>query len=117
MRTRQQGANSVRLWERGVIATDCGDGAQDDIGYFSQYKPDIEGSSDATCDIVFNRTVLAYSHENIKHLGHTMNDLLNIWSMLWVSNNLYKSSDIVFLNIDGFRKNKIYEDQLFQFER
>lgn len=87
MRRRVQGDGSVqRLWERGFIASDCGYSAKDEIGqYFSQYKPDIEGQSDAPCDYAFNETVLAYSHDNIKHLGHTMNDILNVWTMLWLS--------------------------------
>lgn len=87
MRRRVQGDGTVlRLWERGFIAADCGYTAKDEIeGYFPQYKPDIEGQSDALCDFVFNETVVAYSHDNIKHLGHTMNDVLNVWSMLWLT--------------------------------
>lgn len=50
------------------------------------YKPDIDGHMDGICDYTFNETVLAYSHENIKSLGHSMMaDFLNVWTMLWLT--------------------------------
>lgn len=87
---KQSDGSSSRLWERGVISSDCGEHGHDDIDYFSQYKPDIDGTHEAMCDYYFNETVLAYSHDNIRHLGHTFNDLLNIWAMLWMTDNLSK---------------------------
>ena len=49
-----------RSWEQGFLAASCGEKGQANIGYFPLYKPDIDGSSDAVCDYVFNETVLAY---------------------------------------------------------
>ena len=49
------------------------------------YKPDIAGSSDAICDYVFNETVLAFSHDNAKSLGHMVSDFLNVWTMMWLT--------------------------------
>jgi hypothetical protein len=86
MRARNTDGSSQRLWERGFLASDCGFEGKDEIeGYFSQYKPDIEGQNDAVCDYMFREPVIVYSHDNIKHLGHTMNDMLNIWTVLWLS--------------------------------
>jgi hypothetical protein len=34
---------------------------------------------------VINETVLLYSHDNIRNLAHTLNDLMNVWLMLWLS--------------------------------
>jgi hypothetical protein len=29
--------------------------------------------------------VLAYSHDDIHNIGHTLSDLMNVWAMLWLS--------------------------------
>eukprot|EP01034_Spumella_vulgaris_P037705 gene37705-46518_t len=32
-------------------------------------------------------TVLLYSHDYLINLGHTLNDMMNVWLMLWLTNN------------------------------
>lgn len=103
-----------RSWEKGFLSIDCGYNSPEDIGYFGLYKPDIQGSSNAKCDYVFNESVIVYSHDNILHLGHTMNDMLNIWSLLFLS-DLSNESLVSLLNIDGFRRGKNHNDKLLQF--
>ena len=34
------------------------------------------------CDIIFPEPVVAYGHDNIKNLGHSMSDFMNVWTML-----------------------------------
>ena len=63
------------------------------------YQPYI--SSDK-CDYIHNGTVLMYSHDHISNLGHTLNDIMNVWVMLWLENIARISKDINFLNIDSF---------------
>lgn len=75
------------------------------------YKPDIEGSSDAVCDYVFNETVLAYSHDNIRSFSHMFSDYLNVQSLLWLSNTSTHSRAVTFLNIDSFRMQPFFGDQ------
>lgn len=68
------------------------------------YKPDIEGSMDAICDYVFNETVIAYSHENIRNFGHSMlADMMNVWSSLWLSSNTRNSKVYSNINIRQLR--------------
>ncbi len=69
------------------------------------------------CDYVVNETVLAYSHDDIHNLGHTMSDLMNVWLMLWLSQHGPHAKSIHFLNIDALRQGHNYHDALSQFGR
>ena len=85
-RSTDNGIQIRRMFERGFLSADCGSSGFDDIGYYAIYKPDIDGSSDALCDYVFNETVIVYSHDDIRHIRYSLNDMMNIWSILWLSN-------------------------------
>ena len=111
------GGTQQRSWERGFLSADCGEMAPDDIGYLPLYKPDIEGREQAVCDYVFNETVLAYSHENIRNFGAVANDYMNVWTMLWLAGVSHVSRDVSFLNIDGIKKGRYFGDQPNQFFR
>ena len=117
VRKRKQDGQLTRSWERGFLSADCGELAKDDIGYLAVYKPDIEGQGEARCDFVFNETVLAYSHDNIRNLGHSMSDFMNVWAMLWLSGSGQRARDISFLNIDALRMGHSYGDELNQFAK
>lgn len=119
MRKRKQEGVLTRSWERGFISADCGELAKDDIGYSLLYKPDIENKDSAVCDYVFNETVLVYSHENSRNVGHMVSDYLNVWLMLWLSGLSRDAKDITFLNIDSIsaKKGKYYADQTNHFFR
>lgn len=120
MRKRKQDGVLTRSWERGFISADCGELGKDDIGYSLLYKPDIEGRESAVCDYVFNETVLMYSHENIRNVGHMVADYLNVWLMLWLSGAGRDAKDVTFLNIDSvgaLKKGKYFADQPNHFFR
>ncbi len=112
VRKRKQDGSLIRSWERGFLSAECGDLAKDDIGYLPLYKPDIENGQrgeEATCDHVFNETVLAYSHDNTRNFGAMTTDYMNVWAMLWLSGLSQQSRDLSFLNIDGLRKGGKYQ--------
>ena len=115
VRKRKVDGHTARSWERGFLSAECGDMAADDIGYLPLYKHDIQGREEAVCDYVFNETVLAYSHENIRNYGMMSNDYLNVWSMLWLAGYSHVAKDISFLNIDGIKRGKYFGDQPNQF--
>jgi len=118
VRRRKVEGQLTRSWERGFLAADCGDMAADDIGYQLLYKPDIEGREDATCDYVFNETVLVYSHDNIRSFGSMVNDHLNVWTMLWLTGHSHVSGDVTFLNMDAMKRGgKFNADQVNQYFR
>jgi hypothetical protein len=78
------------------------------------YQPSVQ--ADATrCDYVIEETVLAYSHDDIQNLGHTMSDFMNVWLMLWLSQQAAYAGDVHFLNIDALRMGHNYHDVLTQF--
>lgn len=114
-RVREGGAVG-RQWERGFISAECGDTASDDLGQYLQiYKPDIQYHDEAICDYVFNETVLAYSHKNIRNLGYTISDFFNVWATLWLSGLSQSTRDVTFLNIDSLRQGVCYDDQPNQY--
>lgn len=78
------------------------------------YQPAVRPDS-TRCDYVVDGTVLAYSHDDIKNLGHTMSDFLNVWLMLWLAQYGGHARDIHFLNIDALRMGHNYHDVLGQF--
>ncbi len=50
------------------------------------YGATIDPSSSAAhCDVTLDETMLAYSHDDIANLGHSMSDFMNVWAMLWMS--------------------------------
>jgi hypothetical protein len=61
---------------------------------------------------VLDETVLLYSHDDISNLGHTMNDILNVWTMMWISGIARHSKSIVFLNADSFKLGHNHHDDL-----
>jgi hypothetical protein len=85
------------------------------VRYYAQfYKPVV--NPDATrCDFVVNETVLAYSHDDIQNLGHSMSDFMNVWLMLWLSRTGAYAKDMHFMNIDALRMGHNYHDVLSQF--
>ena len=80
------------------------------------YSPSVDPEQ-SRCDFVFNGTVLAHSHDDIKNLGHTMNDFMNVWAALWMAGVGQYARDISFLNIDALRMGHNYNDELFAFGR
>ena len=60
---------------------------------------------------MFNETVVAYSHDNIRSFSHMFSDYLNVQSLLWLSNTSTHSKDVTFLNIDSFRMQPFFGDQ------
>ena len=78
------------------------------------YQPVVDPAS-TLCDYVVNETVIAYSHDDIHNLGHTMSDLMNVWAMLWLAESAQFAHDIHFLNIDALRQGHNYHDVLSPF--
>lgn len=63
------------------------------------------------CDVVYNGTLLLYSHDDIRNVGHTMNDIMNVWVMLWLENLARSARSIEMLNVDSFKLGHNFDDQ------
>jgi hypothetical protein len=65
-----------------------------------------------TCDYVINGTVVLFSHDDIRNLAHTMNDILNVWQLLWLHKLAANTRDLTFLNIDSFALGYNFNDRI-----
>eukprot|EP01034_Spumella_vulgaris_P026796 gene26796-33432_t len=113
---RPERSTDSRSWDKGFLATDCDAAKYSEINFYEFYQPSVDRAS-ARCDYVINETVLAYSHDNIHNLGHSMSDFMNVWAMLWLSGTGEYARDISFLNIDALRMGHSYKDEMNQFAK
>ena len=102
-----------RKFDDGFLKSDC-DSKYSDINFYNVYSPGLD-KANTVCDYVLNETVLMYSHDNIRNLGHTMSDMMNVWLILWIANEAQNIRDISFLNIDALRLGHNYDDDLGAF--
>lgn len=58
--------------------------------------------NESRCDIVENRPTFITSNDDIFNLGHYINDVVSVWSMVVLANQDSKKS--LLINIDGVRK-------------
>lgn len=58
------------------------------------------------CDYVIENDVLLYSHFDSRNLGATMNDMLNVWSILWLTGLSESSRNVWLLNADALRPDR-----------
>lgn len=100
-----------RSWDKGFMATHCDQVAHPDIDYYEFYKPIVNSAKDR-CDFVMNETVVVYGHDNIRNLGHSISDFMNVWVMLWLSGMAKHAKDITFLNMDAIRMGHNYHDEM-----
>eukprot|EP01038_Epipyxis_sp_PR26KG_P008144 gene8144-11023_t len=67
------------------------------------------------CDITLTDTTLLYSHDHIKNFGHTMQDFMNVWVMLWLTGNARNSKSIEMLTVDALGQYNNYGDEINSF--
>jgi hypothetical protein len=99
-----------KLFQQDFLSTDCNPTVKSypEFPFPHLYSPKL--SSDQ-CDIVYNGTVLMYSHDDIRNLGHTLNDIMNVWIMLWISKFGRYSHNLEMLNIDSFKLGHNFDDE------
>eukprot|EP01038_Epipyxis_sp_PR26KG_P012586 gene12586-16877_t len=108
-------ATDSKDFDKDFLSTDCNSKSVEGKFPFPYlYSPQL--SSD-TCDYVYEGTLLLYSHDDIKNLGHTMNDIMNLWIMLWLDGLARNSTSLDILNIDSFKLGHNHNDQPNSFFR
>jgi hypothetical protein len=112
---KRPGRTDSRSWDKGFLGTHCDRATHRDIDYYEFYEAVVGPGS--RCDYVINETVVVYGHDDIKNLGHSMSDFMNVWAMLWLSGLGSYAKDIVFLNMDAIRMGHNYYDDLGKFSR
>jgi hypothetical protein len=100
----------TKVFDPGFFSVDCKAKMEDNYFPFPHmYKSKRHNDK---CDYVINGTVLLYSHDDITNLGHTMNDILNVWVMLWMHKAARHTKSITFLNVDSFKLGHNHHDAL-----
>lgn len=80
------------------------------------YRPTVSPSA-TKCSHVIDETILVYGHDDIKNLGHSMSDFMNVWTMLWLAGLGDYAHDIAFFNMDAIRMGHNYHDDLGTFSK
>lgn len=63
------------------------------------------------CDYIVKDNVLLYSHDNVLNLAHTMEDLMNVWFLMWLDHGNAKNiGDTILLSIDALRLYNNFND-------
>lgn len=89
-----------KKFKKGFFSVDCRHETADNFLKFEHlYSSALPTQK---CDYVINGTVLLYSHDDIRNLGHTMNDIMNVYLLRWLHRIARHSNRITFLNIDSF---------------
>jgi len=70
---------------------------------------------DNRCDSILNGTIILFSHDPIRNMGHTMNDILNVWLMLWLDYQASNMHNLSLLTIDALKLYKSFDDIINQF--
>lgn len=103
------GTTPSKRFERDFLSTDCNDKQEEPVFPFKYlYSPQL---SSQKCDYVHNGTVILYSHDDIRNLGHTLNDVFNVWVMLWLAGVARQSKQLNMLNIDSFKLGHNFDDE------
>ena len=89
-----------RLFDKGFISTDCGD-----TGMLPLYEQlnQLHSSQlvSSQCDYTLMGNTIIFSHERANNVGHFMQDIMNVWVLLWVTKLARYSIYTSFLNIDA----------------
>ncbi|KAJ1396906.1 hypothetical protein B484DRAFT_458801, partial [Ochromonadaceae sp. CCMP2298] len=108
---KQRSPTPSKTFQAGFLSSDCkGNGDKAPVGFpFSHlYSP---SPSRDRCDYVHNGTLLLFSHDDIRNLAHTLNDIFNVWVMLWMEGVGRGARSLNMLNVDSFKLGHNFDDQ------
>ncbi len=87
-----------RLFDKGFISTDC----DDTLPLYKQLNQ-LHSSPLVSnqCDYTLMGNTIIFSHDRADNVGHFMQDIMNVWVLLWVTKLARYSINTSFLNIDA----------------
>jgi hypothetical protein len=103
-----------KQFQAGFLSSDCkasdgkGDKAPKGFPFEHLYSP---RPSRDRCDYIHNGTLLLFSHDDIRNLGHTLNDIFNVWVMMWMEGVGRGAHSLNMLNVDSFKLGHNFDDQ------
>lgn len=105
-----------KKFQQDYMTMDCHDGDKEPGFTFPHLlSPKTTANTKAVCDYVIEDTVLLFSHDNIRNMAHTLNDILNVWVMLWLDGKAGATKDIPFLTIDAMKQYNNFDDAINQY--
>lgn len=105
-----------KKFQQDFMSLDCRDGEKEPGFTFPHLlSPSRSVSSRDTCDYVIDDTVLLFSHDNVRNMAHTMNDVMNVWLMLWLDGKAGNVSQIPLLSIDALKMYNNFDDAVNQY--
>lgn len=105
-----------KKFQQDYMTMDCHDGDREPGFTFPHLlSPKTTASTKTVCDYVIEDTVLLFSHDNIRNMAHTLNDILNVWVMLWLDGKAATTKDIPFLTIDALKLYNNFDDAVNQY--
>lgn len=104
----------MREFEKDYLTIDC-DGSAAIPGFELDHLYSSKRDHSKTCDIVMPGKTLLYSHDNLRNMGHTWSDWLNVWLLLWLENLADRRSDINFVTVDSLRRYNDFDDLVNDF--
>jgi hypothetical protein len=114
----EKGGNFIasKKFRQDYISMDCHEGGKEPGFTFPHLlSPSRSVSSRDTCDYVIDDTVLLFSHDNVRNMAHTLNDVLNVWLMLWLDGKAGSVSEIPLLTIDALKMYNNFDDTVNQY--
>jgi hypothetical protein len=114
----EKGGSNIasKKFRQDYISMECHEGDKEPGFTFPHLlSPSRPASSKNTCDYVIEDTVLLFSHDNIRNMAHTLNDVLNVWLMLWLDGKAGSVSQIPLLSIDAFKLYNNFDDMVNQY--
>ena len=109
---------SKRKFDRTFLTVDCAEQGDRDKEQAEFTFPHLFSTSlpaGAQCDSSIMGTVMMYSHDNIRNICHTMQDLMSVLLILWLDRAAGHSKDITFLNVDSLRLYNNNNDEINDF--
>lgn len=104
------------------LTLDCADASPPASAAMESFRKDFKMNylfspslSSAHCDIVLNGTTLLYSHDNIRNLCHTYNDILNVWLLLYLEGLASSAGDVTLLTVDAMKLYNNFHDTVNDF--
>jgi hypothetical protein len=105
---RGGGQTPSKQWGKDFLSADCGKSVAEGFPFSHLYSPTV---STKQCDYVHNGTLLLFSHDDIRNLGHTLNDIFNVWMSMWLDGVARDSHALNMLNVDSFKLGHNFNDE------
>jgi len=101
-----------KKFKQDFMTLDCPERAQEPAPIFLHLlSMQTTASTRPVCDHVINETVVLYSHDNIRNQAHTLNDIMNVWLMLWLDRRAGLTS-MPLLTVDALKQYNNFDDKV-----